>query len=36
MSLNVVLTADKCNFQNHFSDPMILPKNGQIALPKAG
>lgn len=36
MSLNVVLTADKCNFQNHFSDPMILPKNGQIALTKAG
>ena len=36
MSLNVVLTADKCNFQNHFSDPMILPKNAQIALTKAG
>tara|TARA_R110002153_G_scaffold15912_10_gene56562 strand:- start:5 stop:2065 length:2061 start_codon:yes stop_codon:yes gene_type:complete len=35
MSLNVVLTADKTSFQNHFSDPMILPKNAQIALTKA-
>lgn len=36
MSLNVVLTSDKCNFQNHFSDPMVLPKNASVALSKAG
>ena len=35
MSLNVVLTSGKTSFQNYFSDPMILPKNGQIALTKA-
>ena len=35
MSLNVVLTSDKCQFQNYFSDPLILPKNASCALTKA-
>ena len=34
MSLNVVLTSDKCQFQNYFSDPVILPKNASCALTK--
>ena len=34
MSLNVILTSDKCQFQNHFSDPLVLPKNASCALSK--
>ena len=35
MSINVVLTSDKCQFQNHFSDALIMPKNASVALTKA-
>jgi len=34
-SLNVVLTADKTQFQNYFSDPIILPKNASVCMTKA-
>ena len=35
MSINVVLTSDKCQFQNHFSDALVMPKNASVALTKA-
>ena len=34
-SLNVVLTSDKAQFQNYFSDPIILPKNASVTMTKA-
>ena len=34
-SLNIVLTSDKAQFQNYFSDPIILPKNASVTMTKA-
>ena len=35
MSINAILTSDKANFSNYFSDPIVMPSNSQVALTAA-
>ena len=35
MSINAILTSDKANFSNYFSDPIVMPGNSQVALTTA-
>lgn len=34
-SLNINTISDKPHFKNYFSDPLILPKNSMVSLPKS-
>ena len=34
-NLNIICKADKCEFVNYFSEPLVFPKNAEISLVKA-